>query len=74
MNIDERVSNFHSRVDQAMSFRDSLFMAELVEEGYVLMADVDRELPGEGLEYRDTLANLIDQLCDSITIEDSKIA
>ena len=49
MNINQRVIQFESWVDQAELFSDVFWMAELVEEGYSLMHQIDTEMPGKVL-------------------------
>ena len=78
MSVDEpelfdRISDYEGQVEQAKFFSDVFWMADLVEMGYVLVGDIDRELPAEGLEYRDRVAGLIDELCDAIQIENDKL-
>jgi len=71
VNINQRVIQFESWVDQAELFSDVFWMAELVEEGYSLMHQIDTEMPGEGLEYRDQVASLIDKICDALILEEN---
>jgi hypothetical protein len=67
MSLMESVESFEGRVHQAELFSDVFWMAELVDEGYSLVYQIDSEMPGEGLEYRDQVASLIDKLCDAIS-------
>ena len=69
----DRISDYEGQVEQAKFFSDPFWMADLVEMGYDLVGDIDRELPAGGLEYRDRVAGLIDELCDAIQIENDKL-
>ena len=35
------------------------------------MHQIDTEMPGEGLEYRDQVASLIDKICDALILEEN---
>jgi hypothetical protein len=67
------ISLFEHMADQAVHNADPIGMTELVEHGYEIMRDLDREMPGDGLEFRDRIARSIDRLCERIEEETEPI-
>ena len=66
MTVYELVENFEGEVDQAIHFSDECWMRELVNSSDQVYESVDMELPGEGEDLRNRIADCLMKLGEGI--------
>ena len=62
----EALSNYEAEVDQAIHFGDEPWMAELVSRSDEIYEIVDIEMPGEGEDFRNRIADCLVKLEEGI--------